>query len=57
MVVKEERAHERQRLELVERDRLLEKLPLGRMWIKLEYELFWIGQEVVLVVLVFDFVA
>ena len=56
LVVEEERAHERQRLELVERDGLLEELPLARVRKELEYELVRVGQEVVLVVLVLDLV-
>ncbi len=57
MVMEKQRAHKRQRLELFQCDRLLKQLPFGVVWEKLEYELFGIGQKVMLVILVFDLVS
>ena len=52
LVAEEERADERQLLELLERDRVLEQLPLRLQREELVDELLGVRQEVVVVVLV-----
>ena len=52
MVSEEEGADERKLLELFQVDRLLEQLPLWLEGEELVDELFWVGEEVVVVVLV-----
>ena len=52
MVSEEEGADEREFLELFQVDRLLEQLPLWLEREELVDELFWVGEEVVVVVLV-----
>ena len=52
MVSEEEGADERKFLKLFQVDRLLEQLPLWLEGEELVDELFWVGEEVVVVVLV-----